>query len=111
LGVGLIFSGFFFSCRRRHTRFSRDWSSDVCSSDLKNHAWVTVVVEAGDYGRVLDDMAAHGGATTVELRRALAAKAYARTAAYDENGRASCRETVTASEVREILIRSIYLEN
>src|SRR5690606_21601347 len=26
---------FFFSSRRRHTRFSRDWSSDVCSSDLK----------------------------------------------------------------------------
>src|SRR5690606_39909578 len=25
----------FFSSRRRHTRFSRDWSSDVCSSDLK----------------------------------------------------------------------------
>src|SRR5690606_21156299 len=25
---------FFFSSRRRHTRFSRDWSSDVCSSDL-----------------------------------------------------------------------------
>src|SRR5690606_39793330 len=28
---------FFFSSRRRHTRFSRDWSSDVCSSDLQQH--------------------------------------------------------------------------
>src|SRR5690606_40116348 len=27
---------FFFSRRRRHTRFSRDWSSDVCSSDLRH---------------------------------------------------------------------------
>src|SRR5690606_35348398 len=27
-------AAFFFSSRRRHTRFSRDWSSDVCSSDL-----------------------------------------------------------------------------
>src|SRR6266511_5079708 len=27
---------FFFSSRRRHTRFSRDWSSDVCSSDLSD---------------------------------------------------------------------------
>src|SRR6266700_977205 len=27
-------SACFFSCRRRHTTFSRDWSSDVCSSDL-----------------------------------------------------------------------------
>src|SRR5206468_9766584 len=26
--------GFFFSSRRRHTRSDRDWSSDVCSSDL-----------------------------------------------------------------------------
>src|SRR5690606_40222237 len=28
---------FFFSSRRRHTRFSRDWSSDVCSSDLNQY--------------------------------------------------------------------------
>src|SRR5690606_40103828 len=28
------FRFFFFSSRRRHTSFSRDWSSDVCSSDL-----------------------------------------------------------------------------
>src|SRR5690606_41113168 len=28
--------GFFCSSTRRHTRFSRDWSSDVCSSDLNN---------------------------------------------------------------------------
>src|SRR5438445_9985005 len=27
---------FFFSSRRRHTRYWRDWSSDVCSSDLAN---------------------------------------------------------------------------
>src|SRR5687768_11905749 len=30
-------SYFFFSSRRRHTRCSRDWSSDVCSSDLIAH--------------------------------------------------------------------------
>src|SRR6478752_10576577 len=29
---------FFFSSRRRHTTCSRDWSSDVCSSDLLAHA-------------------------------------------------------------------------
>src|SRR5690554_7435791 len=28
---------FFFSSRRRHTRCGRDWSSDVCSSDLVNY--------------------------------------------------------------------------
>src|SRR2546422_7689912 len=30
-----VFFFFFFSSRRRHTRCSRDWSSDVCSSDLE----------------------------------------------------------------------------
>src|SRR3712207_8431978 len=46
---------FFFSSRRRHTRYWRDWSSDVCSSDLYatplkkgGHALATVAVsEAG----------------------------------------------------------------
>src|SRR5438445_699265 len=32
--VGFFFVAFFFSSRRRHTRYWRDWSSDVCSSDL-----------------------------------------------------------------------------
>jgi phosphoribosylaminoimidazolecarboxamide formyltransferase/IMP cyclohydrolase len=49
----------------------------------KNHAAVTVVVDAEDYAEVLAEMAQHGGATSLALRQALAAKAYARTAAYD----------------------------
>ncbi|MDX2205624.1 MAG: bifunctional phosphoribosylaminoimidazolecarboxamide formyltransferase/IMP cyclohydrolase [Hyphomicrobiaceae bacterium] len=49
----------------------------------KNHAAVTVVVEAEDYGTVIAEMQAHAGATTLDLRKRLAAKAYARTAAYD----------------------------
>src|SRR5690606_41114702 len=32
----VLWFAFFFPSRRRHTRFSRDWSSDVCSSDLLN---------------------------------------------------------------------------
>src|SRR5690606_39733811 len=39
---------FFFSSRRRHTRFSRDWSSDVCSSDLRGFALtlgVTTIID------------------------------------------------------------------
>ena len=49
----------------------------------KNHDDVAVVVEAQDYQAVLDELAANNGATTLLLRRKLAAKAYARTAAYD----------------------------
>jgi phosphoribosylaminoimidazolecarboxamide formyltransferase / IMP cyclohydrolase len=49
----------------------------------KNHDDVAVVVESADYQAVLDELAANAGATTLTLRRRLAAKAYARTAAYD----------------------------
>src|SRR3712207_6151649 len=46
---------FFFSSRRRHTRYWRDWSSDVCSSDLDPEARVVLVGLAP---------AAHGGNRT-----------------------------------------------
>src|SRR5260370_29636529 len=36
---------FFFSSRRRHTRFKCDWSSDVCSSDLKVQTPKTMVTK------------------------------------------------------------------
>ncbi len=49
----------------------------------KNHADVTVVVDPSDYTPLLAELKAHDGATTVELRKKLAAKAYARTAVYD----------------------------
>ncbi len=49
----------------------------------KNHHDVAVVVEPSDYARVLAEMAARSGMTSLELRQRLAAKAYARTAAYD----------------------------
>ena len=49
----------------------------------KNHGDVAVVVEPSDYERVLAEMAANSGATLLALRQRLAAKAYARTAAYD----------------------------
>ncbi len=49
----------------------------------KNHAGVAVVVDGADYARILTDMDAHKGATTLTTRKALAQKAYARTAAYD----------------------------
>ena len=49
----------------------------------KNHADVTVVVEPTDYAKVLAELAQHSGMTTLALRQQLAAKAYARTAAYD----------------------------
>ena len=49
----------------------------------KNHDSVTVVTEPADYAGVLAEMAASNGATMPEMRKQLAAKAFARTAAYD----------------------------
>ena len=51
-------------------------------SAAKNHDSVTVVVDPFDYAAVADQIAASGN-TTLELRRTLAAKVFARTAAYD----------------------------
>src|SRR3712207_8128523 len=57
---------FFFSSRRRHTRYWRDWSSDVCSSDLELGAddrdrgpvaldvHVQVAVQVGDVQQLLE---------------------------------------------------------
>ncbi len=49
----------------------------------KNHAYVAVVTDPGDYQAVLEEMAANDGALTYSFRQKLAAKAFARTAAYD----------------------------
>ncbi len=49
----------------------------------KNHADVLVVVDPDDYRAVLAELSAHAGATRLELRARFAAKAFARTAAYD----------------------------
>jgi phosphoribosylaminoimidazolecarboxamide formyltransferase/IMP cyclohydrolase len=51
-------------------------------SAAKNHAFVTVVVDAGDYAQVLAEVK-NGGDTTLETRKRLAAKVFRHTAAYD----------------------------
>jgi phosphoribosylaminoimidazolecarboxamide formyltransferase/IMP cyclohydrolase len=49
----------------------------------KNHDWVAVVTDPDDYAGLLAELDERGGATGLALRRRLAGKAYARTAAYD----------------------------
>src|SRR5438105_11264837 len=52
---------FFFSCRRRHTISTRDWSSDVCSSDLIANTWlsstqvfaISLIIISGTYSHTL----------------------------------------------------------
>jgi phosphoribosylaminoimidazolecarboxamide formyltransferase/IMP cyclohydrolase len=49
----------------------------------KNHGFVAVVTDPGDYGRVLKEMKAEGGGLKAETRYELAAKAFSHTAEYD----------------------------
>src|SRR2546430_9569237 len=91
--VGMLFL-FFFSSRRRHTRFDCDWSSDVCSSDLRgtmrslspatvnfrNDTRAPLLLLAGDKDRIVPRSILKAN---FELYRES-----------KEIGRASCRERV-----------------
>src|SRR2546421_7920667 len=88
---------FFFSSRRRHTRSDRDWSSDVCSSDLAAD-YGAVLVDAATFRLPLDVMAVtvsvvsnHVRASQVPLDPALLKVLHRQR---EEIGRASCRERV-----------------
>mgnify|MGYP003693927595 CR=1 FL=1 len=65
-------------------------------ASAKNHDFVTVVVDPADYAAVIAELGANKGATTLALRRKLAAKAYARTASYDSRDRQLVRQASRA---------------
>ena len=52
-------------------------------SAAKNHRYVTIITDPADYDALYDELAANDGATTLEFRKRMAAKAFAATAAYD----------------------------
>jgi phosphoribosylaminoimidazolecarboxamide formyltransferase/IMP cyclohydrolase len=52
-------------------------------SAAKNHAFVAIVTDPGDYGELIEALDANGGMTSLDLRKRLAAKAFAATATYD----------------------------
>ncbi len=52
-------------------------------ASAKNHAYVTIVTDPSDYPALIEALQANGGETDYAFRQKLAAKAYARTAAYD----------------------------
>src|SRR5690606_39300083 len=95
---------FFFSSRRRHTRFSRDWSSDVCSSDLRPRwwSWAWAVADgtgSGDGADGADGAGGAGGAGGAAAgRRGRLARSSGVTVDHSPGaqiGRASCREVVS----------------
>ncbi|WP_120716991.1 bifunctional phosphoribosylaminoimidazolecarboxamide formyltransferase/IMP cyclohydrolase [Tsuneonella amylolytica] len=52
-------------------------------SAAKNHRYVTIVTDPADYDELIAELGAHDGATTLDFRKRLAAKAFGATAAYD----------------------------
>lgn len=52
-------------------------------SSAKNHAYVTIVTDPGDYDALLAELESGNGATSLDFRKKMAAKAFAATAAYD----------------------------
>src|SRR5690348_18036118 len=88
---------FFFSSRRRHTRWTGDWSSDVCSSDLKARIRV-----AREHGVESFDPGLSGGIDEIGKRvlpEKIAAEKDVGVGNEDDSiaaeiGRASCRERV-----------------
>src|SRR2546429_1316954 len=86
---------FFFSSRRRHTRCSRDWSSDVCSSDL----WAEAGIVGGECDSHLSWRGSFGQSPVPPLTPDgsdchVVATQHGAFAGHDQIGRASCRERV-----------------
>src|SRR5690348_2450607 len=83
-GAAFHFSDFFFSSRRRHTRWTGDWSSDVCSSDLLRP------------GEAVHQAREAAATAQVDVDAALAWRDFMVSdysdAGQDQIGRASCRE-------------------
>src|SRR5690606_40358819 len=99
----------FFSSRRRHTRFSRDWSSDVCSSDLGQDTYACsaivdhLAVVAPDVLQRAARYAGLVGRPGSPRWREIQALAARHPQAFGEFeiGRASCRERVYGWEDAE----------
>src|SRR5690242_21706305 len=97
-----LIHSFFFSSRRRHTRLTCDWSSDVCSSDLLRPF-------LGAQTRLAIRRSRTEDLSVVRAQRdSLAALVAAEATLSEENrqmreiGRASCRERVEISVVAEL---------
>src|SRR5581483_6911464 len=92
-----VFFYFFFSSRRRHTRYWRDWSSDVCSSDLASRGAREVGAVDPDEDDVLTG---RGGGIVQRLRLELAVDAPRRPEVQDDD-LAAVRREVECAGARE----------
>src|SRR5690348_11380167 len=71
LGTAFGLCFLFFSSRRRHTRWTGDWSSDVCSSDLALAAWLRLLLPGGTLVLIEGRWSTGAGLTTADAGRAV----------------------------------------
>src|SRR5699024_11255072 len=93
---------FFISSRRRHTRSKRDWSSDVCSSDLNTDQWTFYLLTqiVPDEHRETVKTAGTWKKAMEVLGAKLEKSSELQNEVFDHKiGRASCRERVSMKRV------------
>src|SRR3712207_9328824 len=90
----------FFSSRRRHTRYWRDWSSDVCSSDL-NGRTITFAVDGVEYEIDLAEQQAEKFAEALETYVAHARRIGGRRASATPNRASKTQRDYDPRAVRE----------
>src|SRR5438874_10001100 len=93
-----VFFFFFFSSRRRHTRSLRDWSSDVCSSDLLPPRKVEYTGE----------FCVAGGTGARSEERRVGKECRCRWSSYDYKKKIKRKNTVEVFRLQQILA-SVYL--
>src|SRR2546430_12152692 len=92
---------FFFSSRRRHTRFDCDWSSDVCSSDLQPRAvWrgvgrhestESIPFRGRGFGRRREVAVLEAAAVEIGVRACLSARSEEHTSELQSQSNLVCR--------------------
>src|SRR2546430_16949587 len=94
------FNIFFFSSRRRHTRFDCDWSSDVCSSDLREEGLENAWARATRH-----HLALKAGLEAMGMKMLVAEKSQ-----LPQMNAVRCPEGVNEAEVRKRLLNEFSIE-
>src|SRR5207253_4258932 len=99
----IYFFYFFFSSRRRHTRSKRDWSSNVCSSDLPDSTFKRIAASRGENHQALIVITGNYTSDKEEETKTQGKDNYTGPSYTEkkvtEIGRASCRERGKNAEV------------